>query len=473
MFNKTYHNINFLFNFISTFDINKIMKFLTQLFTLFCLCLFNLTCKEVTELPSNTKKAITTKSTENFQPTPLSQKVLYDKVLGLLVGSAIGDAMGAPTEMWQRQNIQTEYGFVEQLDDMTRAPSPEGTWQMNLPAGGTTDDTRWKGLLTDFILQEGSDFYQEGGSNPYHFAEFIVATYQEKIKALKAVDSFAPAPYEEALMKMSWMQEWAVVAKPFSEKDLEGYAYALNHFYGGEPTCAGMLYAPMIGLVHPNNPETAYQSAYRLGIFDLGYARDLTGLTAAMTAAALKENATPNDILNTLRDIDPNDFFKSRLVGRSAQRFYQDARYAVAEAKKMTSADIDLTKIKLPYQGKDTLYFAQMQQLFNALDAKNQDMAFHPGEIHQINLTALLFTDFDFEKSLAFVTNYGRDNDTVAAITGAILGALHGFDSLPKKSVEQVLSVNKSQLGIDLEKMAEQLTTFLIKQKQVEIKPTM
>jgi len=54
-------------------------------------------------------------------------------------------------------------------------------------------------------------------------------------------------------------------------------------------------------------------------------------------------------------------------------------------------------------------------------------MAFHPGEVHQINLTALLFTDFDFEKSLAFVTNYGRDNDTVAAITGAILGALHGF----------------------------------------------
>jgi ADP-ribosylglycohydrolase len=44
--------------------------------------------------------------------TRLSEKDYYNKVLGLLVGSAIGDAMGAPTEMWSRKDIQLEYGFV-------------------------------------------------------------------------------------------------------------------------------------------------------------------------------------------------------------------------------------------------------------------------------------------------------------------------------------------------------------------------
>ncbi len=423
-------------------------------------------CKE-----TNTVKIDSDTTTTNsvVKPISISKSVLHDKVLGMLVGSAIGDAMGAPTEMWSRYNIQTEFGFVNKLDDMVRAPSPEGTWQMNLPAGGTTDDTRWKGLLTEFMLKEGSQFYQKGGADPYHFAEFIVDVYKDKIKDLKNTDSFSPAPFEEALMKMSWLQEWAVVAKPFSEKDLEGYAYALNHFYGGEPTCAGMLYAPMIGLVYPNDAANAYQAAYRLGIFDLGYARDITGLTAAMTAAAMAEDATSESILATLRDIDPNGYFNSRLVGRSAQRFYQDALYAVTSAKKMTKSDMDLSKIKLPYQGKDTLYFAQMQQLFDALDAKNEDMAFHPGEIHQINLTALLFTDFDFQKSMEFVINYGRDNDTVAAITGAILGAMHGYEKLPSKSAQTVLTVNKEQLGIDLEKMANQLTAFLIKEGKVVI----
>ncbi|MEM1121716.1 MAG: ADP-ribosylglycohydrolase family protein [Bacteroidota bacterium] len=416
-------------------------------------------------------QAITNKHdpTSITKPAFPSKSVLYDKILGMLVGSAIGDAMGAPTEMWSRYNIQTEFGFVHQLDDMIRAPSPEGTWQMNLPAGGTTDDTRWKGLLTKFILQEGQDFYQAAGTNPYHFAAFIVEEYQKKIKNLKETNSFEPAPFETALMQMSWLQEWAMVARPFSKKDLEGYSYALNHFYGGEPTCAGMLYAPMVGLVYPDDPASAYQSAYRLGIFDLGYARDITGLTAAMTAAAMAENSTPENIISTLQKIDPNGYFESRLVGRSAQRFYQDALYAVTAAKKMTKKDIDLGKIHLPYQGKDTLYFAQLQYLFDALDAKNEDMAFHPGEIHQINLTALLFTNFDFQKSLEFVVNYGRDNDTVAAITGAILGAMHGYEKLPKQSAEIVLSVNKEQLGIDLELMAQQLTAFLIQTERVTI----
>ena len=35
----------------------------------------------------------------------LIEEVYYDKVLGALVGSAIGDAMGASTEMWHRKDI--------------------------------------------------------------------------------------------------------------------------------------------------------------------------------------------------------------------------------------------------------------------------------------------------------------------------------------------------------------------------------
>ena len=46
-----------------------------------------------------------------------------------------------------------------------------------------------------------------------------------------------------------------------------------------------------------------------------------------------------------------------------------------------------------------------------------------PVRCHLINLTALLFSNYQFQPAMEFVTNYGRDNDTVAAVTGAILGA--------------------------------------------------
>lgn len=62
-------------------------------------------------------------STEVITSSGLTEAALYDRVLGMLVGSALGDAMGAPTEMWTREAIQLEYGFVEDLDSMVREAS--------------------------------------------------------------------------------------------------------------------------------------------------------------------------------------------------------------------------------------------------------------------------------------------------------------------------------------------------------------
>ena len=171
---------------------------------------------------------------------------LYDKVLGMLVGSAIGDAMGAPTEMWSRYRIQLEYGYVDSLTDVTRGPSPEGTWTMNLPAGGTTDDTRWKLLLGNYYIANATDWYDTDGPDPFRFANYLVGSYRAEIEALKRVDAFEPAPFELQARRMAWLQEWAMVAKPFAERDIEGYAYARDRFYGGEVTCAGMLYTPVV-----------------------------------------------------------------------------------------------------------------------------------------------------------------------------------------------------------------------------------
>jgi hypothetical protein len=273
------------------------------------LLLFVSNCGEKNQLP----KEQATETSSVVKMLTISREVYHDKVLGLLIGSAIGDAMGAPTEMWSRRDIQLDYGFVEGLDSMVRSPSAEGTWKYNLPAGGTTDDTRWKKLTIEFLLDNDLN-----NITPKSFANLIVDHYQDQIKELKEIKGFKPEPYEENLMKISWLQEWALVAKPFAENDLQGYANALSKFYGGEMTCAGMLYSPVLGAVYPNQTEAAYTLGYNLGIFDIGYARDMTALVSAMVAASFNEGATPESILNVNRTVDPNSYFKSRHVGRSA-----------------------------------------------------------------------------------------------------------------------------------------------------------
>ncbi|WP_245588153.1 ADP-ribosylglycohydrolase family protein [Algoriphagus terrigena] len=221
----------------------------------------------------------------------LSEAQLYDKILGMLVGAAIGDAMGAPTEMWSRESIRLEYGFVEGLDSMVREASPEGIWKPNLPAGGTTDDTRWKVLAVNYLLTQ-----KPGTLNPKDFAGHILKTYEGGLKNLQSIESVDPEPYEAAMLQVNWLSEWAKVSKPYLDGNLTAYSDSLSKFYGGEMVCAGLLYAPALGVFFPGDPEKAYREAYKLSIYDLGYARDLSALAVAMTAAAMTLGTTAEDL---------------------------------------------------------------------------------------------------------------------------------------------------------------------------------
>lgn len=402
---------------------------------------------------SKTKEESNVNSTQSAKKTNISEEVYYNKALGMLIGSAIGDAMGAPTEMWSRKNIQLEYGFVSKLDSMVRAPSAEGTWKYNLPAGGTTDDTRWKHLFINYALEEPWPNLKAD-----RFAHHILATYKSDIERLTSTEGLKPGPYEENLMKMAWLQEWAMVADAYTKNNMTDYADALSKFYGGEMTCAGMLYSPIIGACIPGDPLMAYQSGYNLSFFDNGYARDITALVAAMASQAFDSNSDPSSIIKVVRTVDPKEYFKSRLVGRSAYRFYQIATSIVSESKQLTLKEKNSDfKIAREWQPIDSITSLQLTRAYTLLDKYNEDMPFHSAEIYLIAITAMMYSDYDFEKTMQFIINYGRDNDTAAAVAGAILGAYWGADRLPQKQVKQILKVNKEILNIDLEELANKM----------------
>lgn len=402
----------------------------------------------------------------NYIDSTLQSDVLKDKLLGLIIGSAIGDAMGAPTEMWPRYDMVREYQYIDSVTMVLREPSAEGPWDFNLPPGGTTDDTRWKAIMIDYFEKEEAarNNNQPPKLKATNFAKFLIDRYQSELNRLKNTEGFDPTPYEQNMRRVNWLQEWALVAKPFAEGNTEAYGVRLSHFYGGEMACGGMLYAPMIGAYYPGKPDLAYQEMYKLSIFDIGYARDISGLTAALTAEAMRSAPQPDSLFQTMITTDPDNYFKSRLIGRAAYRIYKDAETIARSAKAATLDEWESMQLQLPkYFPHDSLYYLQMQKAFQLLDAKNQDTPFHAGEIHLINLTALLLCDLDFAKTIEFVTNYGRDNDTVAAITGAILGAYWGASKLPEHLVRPVLQTNKNQLGIDLPILADRLEELLAK----------
>jgi hypothetical protein len=382
---------------------------------------------------------------DKLQISGLTAYELHDKILGMLVGSAIGDAMGAPTEMWNRDSISAKYGFVEKLDSMVREVSPEGVWVPNLPSGGTTDDTRWKVLASKFLLTQSS-----AKLKAKDFAKHILSQYENYTEEFASIRDTLPESFESINLKLGWLQEWAKVSVPFLENNLVGYADSLGKFYGGEMVCAGLLYAPSIGSYFPGDPEYAYRQAYSLSIYDIGYAKDITAQAAAMTAAGMKKGATPDSLLAALQK-DPSNYSRSRLVGRTANVILQNALLISSESKKLDSLNSGLSAES-----------PALVAAFEDLDRRLQDMPFHAGEIWLQTLTAMIYADFDFMGSLIFLVNYGRDNDTTAAIAGGILGAYYGFEQLPDREKQQVLEINKSKLGIDLEQVAQELTAHMM-----------
>lgn len=389
----------------------------------------------------------------------LNKEELYDKVLGALVGSAIGDAMGASTEMWHRSDIQHKYGYITGLTPAERIQSPEGTWEHNLNGGATTDDTRWKYFMVSYFDTYSPEL------NPKHFAKFITDYYQSIASKLGDTEILeSPDALDARLEKVDWIKEWARVALAY-QKGTEEYLEAQNRFYGGEMSCAGMLYTPMFGLLEPN-PEMAYLTAYKHSLFDIGYAKDISGLVAAMTQMAMR-TTDMDSILNAAVFIDPMRYQDSRLVGRlsyniaNATRKYVNLSHEI-EISEFT-AMTDSLEVKMPEHFKGTKTdWAQQDFVYGLLEEDEKAIAFHAGEIWQILIAGLAFGDGDFEKSIQFIVNYGRDNDTVAAVAGMILGAKDGYNNLPLGLRTEVLRVNKDQLGIDLEELATRMVATML-----------
>ena len=146
----------------------------------------------------------------------------------------------------------------------------------------------------------------------------------------------------------------------------------------------------------------------------------------------------------------------------------RDARAIVHEARQVELTSQGLAAAEGATHGHDPwldsglapLERARLRDAYRQLDELRQRMPFHAGEIHLVNLTALIYSEFDFRRSLEFVVNYGRDNDTTDAVTGAPLGAYVGAEALPQSWVQTTLETNRA-IGIDLDELADHLAAAI------------
>jgi ADP-ribosylglycohydrolase len=85
---------------------------------------------------------------------------LLDRFRGCLLGAAVGDALGMPTEGYTALEIQSKFGPIRDM-----MPAPIGHFHSGLQAGQFTDDTEETLLLAESLIESsgfsGEDFAEK------------------------------------------------------------------------------------------------------------------------------------------------------------------------------------------------------------------------------------------------------------------------------------------------------------------------
>jgi len=325
----------------------------------------------------------------------MSGSDLDDRIYGALIGQAVGDALGAPTEGMSQAQIRERYGWVDGFvsDD---------------PVG--TDDTEYAVLTAQIILRYG------------HALTSVDVSREWSRLLVQQEGGFYGGGFSE-MTAINNLR--AGLAAPASGMD--------NHEMWSDGSA--MRIAP-VGVFCAGDPA----EAARLAAVDASVSHARDGIWCGQAIAASVAVALVTDdweqVVRAGLDHVPPDSWTHRMILR-----------AVAVGRR--SPDVR----------------AALDELEEAIAIR-----YYPWADVAPEATALAYGIFaaargDYVDSVLGGVNIGRDADTIAAMAGAMAGALHGASAVPEQWRQQINTIRghciRATAGTDLRQLADQFSAVL------------
>ncbi|SDM13734.1 ADP-ribosylglycohydrolase family protein [Streptomyces wuyuanensis] len=350
---------------------------------------------------------------------------LDDRITGSLVGAAVGDALGGPVEGYTPEQI------VERHGGRVRGivgPWHGDDWRTARPIapyhkgdGHVTDDT----LMTHALVR-------------------VYATVRDHLDAYAVADHLVP----DLVSTPRWIPELEAEALPLQRVFLaEKWLAARLHYGHVDPreagagnivNCGAAMYMAPVGLVNAADPAAAYAEALDVaGAHQSSYGREAAGVLAAAVAAACTPGASPESVVETCLSL--------------AKDGTRSAIEAVAE---VASRHSDFEPALRPLREAVAPFDTVGPDYRSPSLAARRPSRLHSVEELPIALGMLLIGDGDFRRTVLGSVNYGRDCDSIATMSGAIAGALHGEEPVPTDWVKTVSEASR----LDLHAPARALT---------------
>jgi ADP-ribosylglycohydrolase len=151
------------------------------------------------------------------------------------------------------------------------------------------------------------------------------------------------------------------------------------------------------------------------------------------------------------------------MIGRSTDEVFDAGLRAVPENSWIYR---DMVKVRRVISKRDGRTTSQLvDRLLFEVAVEDYYYADIAPEAVSLAMSAVLYGDGDFVKTLLFAVNLGRDADTIAAMAGAVVGAMAGYESIPQNWRGAIQSVKGSCLefaaGLNPVDIAERLVELI------------
>jgi ADP-ribosylglycohydrolase len=328
----------------------------------------------------------------------------FDKILGAFLGAAVGDAMGAPTEMRTTEQIIEYFGGpVREFKE-----PPSDTFARGRKPGQVTDDFSLAYFLAKAIIKHHGklDFevvkesLLEWGNTDEYFIPFAGPTTRAAIERLKGNE--------------------------VKNKD------EIVNFNATATNGSAMKIFP-VGLLNPGNLDKAIEDAAQVCMPTHNNHLSISG-ACAVAAAVSKAMANDADVYSIVQ---------AGLYGaRKGEEIGRKISHIVAGPSVVKRMELAI----------------EIGLKSSSMEEAMQDIGDYVGSgLHISEAVPAVFGLFVAGKGKTMDciyagVNIGNDTDTVATMVGALTGAYNGYASMP----EEYLTIINERNNINLEKLAQE-----------------
>lgn len=314
---------------------------------------------------------------------------------GCLLGGAVGDALGAPVEFMERNQILRRFG----KDGLTRYEPVYGGF------GLITDDTQMtlftaEGLLRAWVRGCFKGITTYSGVTAHAYVRWL-HTQGERSASLR----------QSSFKDPGWLfQQRALHSRRAPGDTCLSALREMEYF--GQPArnnskgCGGVMRVAPLGLFawrlqHHFSPKDVFKLGTELAALTHGHPTGaLAGGALAVLIFALTDGASLPDALITVKAILRTEHGHEEVLGAIERA----ELLAVSELPH----DVAISQIGQGWVAEEALAIS----LYCALVAQN------------------------LEQGIVMAVNHDGDSDSTGSITGNMLGAMHGVDAIPNEWLE-------------------------------------